>query len=103
MSVSLVRMDSHARPHIRLALGDGDDVTPLPLARRDVEEAGNATFPGFLKHFGLALDQALVIEVAMAVDQPHAASSSSSGSSSRGNSGVGCSRRNALSASGEYQ
>ena len=41
------------------------------------------------KHFVLALDQAFVIEVAMAVDQPHAAASSSS-SSSRGNSGVGC-------------
>ena len=46
-----------------------------------------------VKDFVLALDQALVIEVAMAVDQPHAAASSSSGNSSRGNSGVGCASR----------
>src|SRR6185312_16118780 len=88
MRIGLVRMDSDARPDIRLALGDGDDVAPFALPRGDVEEAGNAALPGVLKHFGLALDQTFVIEVAVAVDQPHAASSSSS--SSRGKSGVGC-------------
>ena len=87
MRVGLVRVDADARPDVGLALGDGDDVAPLALARRDVEEAGDAAFARVFKHFVLAFDQAFVIEVAVAVDQPHAASSSS-GSSSRGNSGV---------------
>src|SRR5206468_5516379 len=59
------------------------------LAGRDIEEPRDAAIAGIFKHFILAFDQAFVIEVAVAVDQPHAAASSSS-SSSRGNKGVGC-------------
>ena len=57
MRVGLVRMDADAGPDVRLALGDGDDVVPLALARRDVEEAGDAAFACILKHFVLALDR----------------------------------------------
>src|SRR4051812_36396637 len=87
MGVGLVRMHADAGPDVVVLLGNGDDRIPFALAGGDVEEAMNATLPCVLKHFVLAFDQAFVIEVAVAVDQPHAASSSSS--SSRGNSGVG--------------
>src|SRR6266404_1224146 len=90
MCVGFVGMDADARPDVALALRNRDDVAPLALAGRDVEETENAALAGICKHFGLAFDQAFVIEVTMAVDQPHAASSSSSGSSRRGNNGVGC-------------
>ena len=103
MRVGFVRVDPDAGPDVGLALGDGNDVAPFALAGGDIEEACYAAFARTLKHFGLAFYQAFVIEVAMAVDQPHAAASSSSGSSSRGKSGVGCPRRKSLSASGEYQ
>src|SRR6185369_7930786 len=88
MSVGLVRVNSYGRPDVGVSLGGRDDVTPLTLAGRNVEEALDAAFPRVFKHFILALDEPVVIEVAMAVDQPHAASSSSS--SSLGNKGVGC-------------
>ena len=71
MGIGLVRVDADARPDVRLALGDGDDVAPFALAGRDVEEAGDAAFAGVLKHFGLTFDEAFVVEVAMAIDQPH--------------------------------
>ncbi len=87
MGIRLVRVDADAGPDVGVTLGGRDDCAPLALAGLDVEEAGDAALPRVIKHFVLALDQALVIEVAVAVDQPHAASSSSS--SSRGNSGVG--------------
>src|SRR5688572_19216170 len=88
MGVGLVRMDANRRPDVGMGLGRGDDVIPLTLARRYVEEAGDAGGPGIGQHFVAALGQTLIIEVAMAVDQPHAASSSSA-SSSRGKIGCG--------------
>src|SRR4051812_43548786 len=87
MRISFVRVHSDARPDVFVAFGDGDDVLPLALPRRDVEETADAAIAGILKHFGLTFDEPFVIEVAMAVDQPHAASSSSS--SSLGKIGVG--------------
>src|SRR5437868_7434521 len=89
MGIGLVGMDSDAGPNIRLALRDGNDIVPFALSGGDVEKPRDSAFAGIFKHFCLALDEALVIEVAVAVDQPHAASSSS-GSSRRGKSGVGC-------------
>ena len=70
MCVGLMRMDTDAGPDVGLPLGEGDDVVPFALAGRDVQEAGDAALPRILKHFGLALDEPFVIEVAMAVDQP---------------------------------
>src|SRR5690348_5678457 len=101
MSIGFVRVDAHAGPDVGLAIGDGDDIAPLPPAGGYIEESGDAASASVFEHFGLALNQAFVIKVAVAVDQPHAASSSSS--SSRGKSGVGCASLNSLSASGEYQ
>src|SRR4029079_19549733 len=103
MRVGLMRVHADARPDVGLTLGHRDDVVPLALAGGNVEETGDAAFAGILKHFGLAFYEAFVIEVAMAVDQPHAAASASSGSSSRGKSGVGGASLKSVSASGEYQ
>src|SRR6185369_10177964 len=89
MGVGFVGMDSNAGPDVIVALGDANDVIPLALAGGDVEESGNASFPCIIKYFVLAFGEALVIEMAMAVDQPHAAASGSSSSSSRGKSGCG--------------
>src|SRR6476646_9932259 len=91
MGIGFMRMDSDAGPDIRLAFGDGDDGIPLALAGRNVEEARHTDSTRVFKHLRLALQQAFVIEVAVAVDQLHASSSSSSssGSSSRGNKGSG--------------
>src|SRR4051812_47862044 len=91
MAIGFVRMDPDGRPDVIVAFGNADDVAPFALPGRYVEKALDAVIPGVFKHFILTFDQALVIEVAMAVDHPHsAASSASSSSSSRGNSGVGC-------------
>src|SRR5262245_16332842 len=88
MGVRLVRVNADGCPDVGISLGSRDDVIPFALAGRDVEEALDTAFARIFKHFILALDQAFVIQVAMAVDQPHAGSSSSS-SSRRGNKGVG--------------
>src|SRR5688572_2739729 len=87
MGVGFVRMDADRRPDVGIGFGDGDDVVPFVLTGRDVEEAGDSGGPGIGEHFVPALGEALVIEVAMAIDQPHAASSSAS--SSRGKIGCG--------------
>src|SRR5690348_17270862 len=91
MGVRLMRMDADGGPDIRIAFGDTDDVIPFALARRDVEKALHAAASRCFEHFLLALGQALIVEVAVAIDQPHAAGSGSSSSSRRGKSGVGCS------------
>src|ERR1041384_3108967 len=88
MSIRLMRVNSDARPHVRVALGDRNDVAPFPLPRGDVEEALNATLAGVRENLVLPLDEAFVVEMAMAIDQPHSAASASS-SSSLGNKGVG--------------
>src|SRR6478752_177015 len=87
--VSFVGMDPHAGPNIRMAIGDTDNISPLALARRDIEEAVDAKLSCVLEHFFLPFDEAFVVQMAVAIDQLHAAASSSS-SSRRGNSGVGC-------------
>ena len=46
MRVGLVRVDADARPDVGIALGGGDDVAPLALPRRDVEEAADAALRG---------------------------------------------------------
>src|SRR5579872_5350772 len=106
MGVGFVGVDSNARPDVRLAFGDGNDVAPFALPGRNVQESGNAALTSMFEHFRLTFDHAFVIQVTMAVDQPHFAAScasSSCGSSIRGNNGVGCASRNSLSANGEYQ
>src|SRR5690349_8317745 len=89
MGVGLVGMDTYGGPDVRVALGDTDNVIPFALAGRDIEEALHSAQARGLEHLLLALGETLVVEVAMTVDQPHAASSSTS--SSLGNSGSGCS------------
>src|ERR1041384_4602284 len=103
MGVRFMRMDAHGRPDIGITIGHSDHAVPLALTGGDVQEAGNAALPRTVEDFGLAFDQAFVVEVAVAIDQPHAASSSSSGSSRRGKSGVGAESLKSLSAKGEYQ
>src|SRR5262249_38931761 len=85
VSICFVRMNAYARPDVRMALRHANDVTPFLPPCRDIEETTNAFFTRIFKDFVLALDEAFIIEVAMAVDQPHAAASSSSASSSLGN------------------
>ncbi len=76
MGVGLVRVDADARPDIRLALGQADDLGPFALAGGNVEETADPCFPGTGEDALLVLDQALVIEVAVGIDQHQAASSS---------------------------
>src|SRR5262245_54727836 len=101
MLLGLVRVDADAGPDIRLALGSGDDVAPLAPARRRVEESLHARRASPFEHCLLVLNQALVVQVAVAIDQHQA--TASSGSSSLGNSPAGASIRKCASASGEYQ
>src|SRR5690606_3195473 len=92
MGVGLMRMDADRRPDIRIALGNGNNFSPFLLAGRYVEKAGNPPAARALQHLVLALGQPGIVEVAVAIDQSHAASSPSpSGSSSLGKTGVGCS------------
>src|ERR671913_638259 len=91
MSISLVRMDPDCRPDVWVALRSAEHVAPLALARGYVQETGNAPRSGAGEHFLLTLDKAGIIQVAVAIDQPHfAASAGSSSSSSRGKRGCGC-------------
>src|SRR3569623_930483 len=98
-----MRVDANAGPDVLVAIRDRDDVNPLSLTRRNVEKAGDTPRPGGIEDLALALGESLIVEVAMASDQPHAGVFSSSGNSIRGKSGVGAARRKSLSASGEYQ
>src|SRR6185503_14827031 len=86
MGVGLVWVDPDARPDIVVALGRGEDLAPLLLPGGDVEEAPHPAGAGVVEHLRLALDQPGIVEVAVAVDQPHAAASSSS---RRGKIGTG--------------
>src|SRR5205085_6323018 len=90
MRVGFVGMHADACPDIAMALGDGNDVIPFALPGRDVEEPADAANPRIFKHFVLAFGEAVVIQMAVTVDQLHAAASSSTPSSSRGNRGCGC-------------
>ncbi len=92
--VRLVRVDAHGGPDIALTLSGGDDIAPFAFACRDIEEAGDASSAGVGQHLILAFDKALVIEVAMAVDQRGVGSHdapSPAGISRRGKTGFGLS------------
>ena len=39
MGVCFMGVNANTRPDVRVALGDRDDIVPLALARRDIEEA----------------------------------------------------------------
>src|SRR5690606_17393570 len=64
----LVRMDADARPHVGLALGCGHYVSPFALPGGDVPECLHSRISCTAQHGGLVLDQAFVVEVAMAID-----------------------------------
>ena len=90
MGISLVRVYADGRPDVVVPLGGAEDIAPFVLPSGDVEEAGNPPRPGIGEDLLLPLGKPGVIEVTVAVDQPHfAATSSSSGSSRRGKSGCG--------------
>ena len=59
MGIRFVRMDADACPDVALPLRNRDDVAPLALASRDVQEAGDATLPRIFKHLRLAFDEAI--------------------------------------------
>ena len=90
MCVGLVGMDADSGPDIGIALGRSEHVAPLALARRNVEETLHTSRTRIREHFVLPLGKTGVVEVAVAVDQPHLAASeaSSSASSRRGNRGA---------------
>src|SRR5688500_785724 len=73
MGVRLVRMDPDRGPDVALALGEADHLVPFGLAGRDVEHRADARRPGAGEHRLLLLDQALIVEMAMAVGE-HGAS-----------------------------
>src|SRR6187551_431653 len=92
MGICLMRVHADGRPDVLVSIRNGDDVIPFALTGRNVEESADAPRAGIGEHFVLPIRQALVIEVAVAIDQLHAASPSSSGSSRRGKTGTGWSR-----------
>jgi hypothetical protein len=69
MGVGLVGMDADGGPDVALALGKADHLVPFGLAGRDVEHRADAGRPSPLQHRLLLLDQALVVEMAMAVGE----------------------------------
>src|SRR5436190_2148876 len=86
--IRLMWMNADTGPDVIISFGRTHHLAPFALTGRDVEEAGDAARPGAGQHFLLPLGQSGVIQVAMTVDQPHAAASSSP-RSSRGKIGVG--------------
>jgi hypothetical protein len=72
MRVGLVRVDADGSPHVPFPLRDGDDLIPFALPRRDVEHRLNARRAGAGEHALLVVDQALIVEVAMAVGEHRA-------------------------------
>lgn len=95
MLVGLMRVDADRRPHIGFALGGRQHLVPLALAGGDIEHRGDPARAGAFEHRLLILRQALVIQMTMTVGQHHSAST---GSSSRGNTGVGAAMRKPLAA-----
>src|SRR5919106_5152071 len=91
MRVGFVGMDANRCPNVDIALGGSEHLAPLALSRRNVEETRDAPCPRIRKNFVLALGKARIVEMAVAIDEPHlAASWASSSSSSLGNNGCGC-------------
>ena len=99
MLVCLVGMNADGRPDVRLALSGGEYRIPLAFARRDVEHCGDPTGTGAFEYRLLFFDQALVIEVAMAVGEHQA----TAGRSRRGKAGMGAAMRKPLAAWRAYQ
>src|SRR5690606_13313864 len=89
--VGLVRVDADAGPDVGFALGGADHPLPFRAPGGNVEEAPYPRGARSLEHTRLFLGDALVFQVAVAVDQHQAASLS--GSSIRGNRPSGLSSR----------
>ncbi len=101
MGIRLMRVNADRRPDIRLTLGSGDDRIPFAFARGDVEHRRHAPIPRPREHPGLIFDQALVIQMAMAVGEHQA--SASTGISRRGKAGVGAASGVPFAARRAYQ
>ena len=90
MGIGLVRMDADRCPDVGIAFGRAKHIIPFALPGGNVQEAGYAPRSGGGEHFLLTFGKAGVVQVAVAIDQPHfAASAGSASRSSRGNSGCG--------------
>ena len=100
--VRFVRVDADAGEYIALSVGGADDLFPLSLLGGDVEKGPYPRLARAAEHASLIFDQPLIFEVTVAIDQ-HQVSSAASGSSRRGNSGLGGSIVKPPSAKGEYQ
>ena len=69
MQVGLVGMDADRRHDVILALGRADHRVPFAGAGRDVEHEVDPGRPRPRQHRRLVLDQALIVEVAVAIDE----------------------------------
>jgi hypothetical protein len=69
MRISLVRVDADARPDVGIGGGGSDDGVPFAFARGDVEHRPHPRYPCARDDAGLVLDQALIVQVAMAVGE----------------------------------
>ena len=89
--VGFVGVDADAGPDVDLALCGSDHAVPFAAPGRDVEKMLYAGRSGAIENRVLVLDETFVLEVAMAIDEHQAASSSAI--SMRGNRPCGLSRR----------
>jgi hypothetical protein len=69
MHIGLVRVDADRRHDVTFPLRDRDHRVPLGGAGRDVEHPGDAGGPRAGEHGLQVLDQALVVQVAVAIDE----------------------------------
>src|SRR5262249_42395781 len=82
----LVRMDAHRAPDIGVPFGDRPHLVELVEPRADGQHARNSGRTGARQHAGLVARKLGEVEVAVAVDQHHAAAL---GSTKRGNTPCG--------------
>ncbi len=69
MHIRLVRVDADRRHDVTFPLGHADHRVPFGGAGRDVEHLRHAGRPGTGEHGLLVLDQAFVVQVAVAIDE----------------------------------
>ena len=62
-------MDADAGPDVGVRFGDGKNIVPFAFARRDVEHGGDAARTGAFEHFILLFGEALIVEVAVRIDE----------------------------------
>ena len=69
MGVRFMRVDTDAGPDVIFPFGRCDNFAPFAFPSGNIEHRGDTALPGALEHSALLFDQALVVQMAVTIDQ----------------------------------